>query len=1525
MSYLGIRGFDSILRGGIPARAEVLLLAPEGPDRYLIGAHWLVEGLQRGERVLLVLSGENPDAFLARLGRMGVDVTAALASGSLSLVDWYTCWTQAVDGVVEEHRRLRASRNVEDLVAAIARTIPTLLPAPDRRAFVDVLPLALKALDEVQATEALASVRAPLADAGVTSIFAADRTMPDDRTNALLQTFHAVLDARSEGGDALGFAVLGVGGVKLSARYRRVRIREDEARVETEPAVRTFSCPICDARVPFEAQKCPSCGTPRSEMAVRSRPSGIMDYVESLGRKEGAVDRGRTSAAPAQPRPPGFINGTRAPPGRVNGTAPGRVNGIAPRGQTNGLQSATGRTNGLLDGVRRARGGITNGLTNGSGFTNGLGASRARTEARRSRWKLFLVPLLAASLLVSPFLVTESAVPERFAIDGSFSEWSGISGYTQDSSPGTNAAIALQEYKVVHDERAIRLYARVEGTWFADPTEVHALYAFIDRDGDASTGYRVRGIGADVLAAVEGSGRAITATPLREYADPNDRNNWSAWRSAGSIDAAVSQGGLEASIPWEGQNPDATILLLVDDGGGSQSYSAVAVGFDLGALRATVRSRANIVSRGTPDVLAVDLEAVGAPINVTGITVDVDGLGSVVPPNFPIELDAGENRTVTVRVDTSSTAPGALLEARVVGITTDPPRPVTISGGVVRAFVENRTQGKAVDGWFGDWGPELTADPDTGVSADRDIDQFAANRTGSDLFLYVDVKGEILAGSPIPVRRTKPTPGEPRPSSPATPSRVVGEDEFRVYVDRDRNGADGVPFLGLRGADFLLEIRGIQGEITSRRAFEWRDGWRPLADPDAATDARRMEASIPLSVAGAVEVVFESRGWDGPADATPVSGTRGVRAAGPSGYRADGRFAASFTGEGHVELAAGGATVGWSLPALSGAGGTRVAWSLTPTPVGVRYASSLAEIRYTISDSQLKEEVVLPARPSDLAELTFPFDLGGSGMFLLEDHAPPAILSDAGRVFEFPTPFAVDAQGTVRVLGLVVDVEGGCFRIPIPGDLLDTAAYPLVIDPVVTYTLENDGPSSDPGEQMGYSVAFGDFNGDGYADVLTGAPSNNLAGSGNSQGYAYVYYGPFANDTTPDVWINGTEANGQFGYSLAAGKFNNDAFWDALVARRSVSGLCTTCNVSIYHGSASWAGLENTPDVNFPPPSGPKNFGWSVAAGNIDDASYDDVLVSEPGHDNDGGLPTADGVVYVYRSPFGSVESSADVTLFPSSNASGQFGQSLAVAKIDSDAYADVVAGEPVFSSNGGRLHFFKGVGLATYSGNRFPNATITAPPAGGAGQFGKSVAAGKLNGDAYADILVGAPTKNSNDGNAYGYLANSDGSGLSSGASASVTLGSQSAGEQFGSAVLIADFSDDGTADAIVGAYNAAGGGTSRGRVYWFDDPLIDQTVDATLSGEQDSERFGWSLATAKFGNDARTQIAIGAYLWNDGSETDSGRVVVAAVPESPLLVGLAMTIVLAASLRRRRKAGLRPPLRSAKTRKPGSDVPHD
>ena len=68
------------------------------------------------------------------------------------------------------------------------------------------------------------------------------------------------------------------------------------------------------------------------------------------------------------------------------------------------------------------------------------------------------------------------------------------------------------------------------------------------------------------------------------------------------------------------------------------------------------------------------------------------------------------------------------------------------------------------------------------------------------------------------------------------------------------------------------------------------------------------------------------------------------------------------------------------------------------------------------------------------------------------------------------------------------------------------ATYPLTIDPLLSETDDGQLESDQADARLGWSVAgAGDVNGDGYADVIVGAPDED--NGENDEGRARVYLG----------------------------------------------------------------------------------------------------------------------------------------------------------------------------------------------------------------------------------------------------------------------------------------------------------------------------------------------------------------------------------------------------------------------------------
>ena len=139
------------------------------------------------------------------------------------------------------------------------------------------------------------------------------------------------------------------------------------------------------------------------------------------------------------------------------------------------------------------------------------------------------------------------------------------------------------------------------------------------------------------------------------------------------------------------------------------------------------------------------------------------------------------------------------------------------------------------------------------------------------------------------------------------------------------------------------------------------------------------------------------------------------------------------------------------------------------------------------------------------------------------------------------------------------------------------------------------------------------------------------------------------------------------------------------------------------------------------------------------------------------------GRAYVYFGSASGIARTAGATLIGPDGVNGRFGFSVASAgDVNGDGYAEVVIGAPTASSVTGRAYVYLGgaTGLGTMS-----ETSLTGPD-GVNGNFGVSVAsAGDVNGDGYAEVVVGAVGVSSSTGRAYLHLGSASGLGVTAGA----------------------------------------------------------------------------------------------------------------------------------------------------------------
>jgi hypothetical protein len=398
----------------------------------------------------------------------------------------------------------------------------------------------------------------------------------------------------------------------------------------------------------------------------------------------------------------------------------------------------------------------------------------------------------------------------------------------------------------------------------------------------------------------------------------------------------------------------------------------------------------------------------------------------------------------------------------------------------------------------------------------------------------------------------------------------------------------------------------------------------------------------------------------------------------------------------------------------------------------------------------------------------------------------------------------------------------------------------------------------------------GDVNGDGMSDLIVGAPVQE--DTAVDEGYAYVFY---ADRDIPAMWANwadeSNQAGANFASSLASGDFNGDGYSDLVAGAPAMDAAGTTDGgaVSVYYGSST--GTDANPEWSHYELQSYGNFGASVAcAGDVNGDGYDDLLVAAPRWD---GGQTDEGHAMVFLGSSTGLEATASWTV-ECNEAAALFGTSVSGAgDVNGDGYADVIIGAPGFPYGISHLDGAAFVYLGSSGGLATSPAWITHQGDDPA-DYGISVAgAGDVNGDGYSDVIVGGPLISGasyRDGAAYVYHGSAIGLSTSP---ATTLLGRQANGNYGVSVASAGDVNGDGYSDVVIGADQYDDGETDEGMaaIYLGSPSGISATAIRTFYGNEIGANFGAKVAGGGDTDaDGNSEIVVGA----PGSEANEGRV---------------------------------------------------
>src|SRR5881296_1442853 len=213
-----------MVQGGLPIGSSVVLQGPPGQEKLRF----------------VVTSSQSPDAVIAELRELGVNLESVTNESRLRVIDWYSWSEETVQDIEDRGIVIRSSIDLTNLGVALSRAIASLTGGGSRRAVIELLSPATSSYEVTQVYAFAQSAKRKFDRHQFTSLVLLEKEM---HSNPQLTTLHQPFDGvieieRSRSGDRI-IRKIGVVHLKDTApdpTFRVLEMTEAGMRVVADPA-----------------------------------------------------------------------------------------------------------------------------------------------------------------------------------------------------------------------------------------------------------------------------------------------------------------------------------------------------------------------------------------------------------------------------------------------------------------------------------------------------------------------------------------------------------------------------------------------------------------------------------------------------------------------------------------------------------------------------------------------------------------------------------------------------------------------------------------------------------------------------------------------------------------------------------------------------------------------------------------------------------------------------------------------------------------------------------------------------------------------------------------------------------------------------------------------------------------------------------------------------------------------------------------------------------------------------------------